>query len=350
MNTLEVENLGVRLGRFSLSGIHLSVRAGEYLVLLGPTGAGKTVLLECLLGLHGLETGSVRVRGRDVGRLPLEERGMAYVPQDYALFPHLTVAQNITYGLQVRKLPKEEIRRQTAAMMERLDIGHLAGRFPARLSGGEKQRTALGRALVTCPEIILLDEPLSALDENRCYEYARWLKQTQQDAGSTFLHVCHSFEEAACVADRVAVMNDHGVMVQIGTLDEIIDQPANRFVARFTLCRNILPGQAEKNTPGARILLDNGMWLHAGREIAGPVYAGIRPENILLLEKRTEAAENCFRGRIIQVSRRPAGREIRVATGCGEMVLHTPASAARHEIGQEVDMHVPRDKVIVMKA
>jgi molybdate/tungstate transport system ATP-binding protein len=166
---IRIEDLGIKLGRFRLQGINLAIDENEYMVLLGPTGAGKTVLVECILGIQRPQTGRIVIGGKDVTALYPEERNIGYVPQDYMLFPNMTVEKNFAYGLKARNRPMEEIERDTRAMMALLGIEHLRTRLPLKLSGGERQRVALGRALITEPKILLLDEPLSALDENLRY-------------------------------------------------------------------------------------------------------------------------------------------------------------------------------------
>jgi len=169
---IQIQNLSIDLGEFHLRDIDLRIKQGEYMALLGPTGAGKTVLVECIVGIYHPRQGDMLIDGVDVARLYPEERNVGYVPQDYALFPNMTVAQNLAYGLKARKRPTAEIKDKVEAMMKLLGISHLDYRLPLNLSGGEKQRVALGRALITNPRILLLDEPLSALDENLRSELA----------------------------------------------------------------------------------------------------------------------------------------------------------------------------------
>jgi len=230
---IEIRDLNITLGEFDLRDVSLEIRSGEYLVLLGPTGAGKSVLVECIVGIHRQRSGSILVGDADITPLLIEERNIGYVPQDYALFPNLTVFENIAYGLRARKWPKAEVEREVEAMMQMLDVSHLAHRLPLNLSGGEKQRVALGRALVTKPQILLLDEPLSALDENTRYDLAMELRRIHKAVGGTFLHVCHNFQEASDLADRVAIMNS-GRIVQVGAIDDILANPVNEFVSQFT--------------------------------------------------------------------------------------------------------------------
>ena len=223
---IEIIDLSIELGRFALHHVDLSIRDGEYLVLLGPTGSGKTVLVECIAGIHRKHGGRILVDGRDVTGLYPEERHIGYVPQDYALFPNLTVRENVAYGLRARRLPEVEIVARVNSMLKMLGLSQLAERSPTTLSGGEKQRTALGRALVTNPRILLLDEPLSAIDEVMRSELATELSRIQRAVNGTFLHVCHSFDEATEVADRVAILRE-GSIAQVGTIEELLEKPAS---------------------------------------------------------------------------------------------------------------------------
>lgn len=285
---IKVKDLSIDLGEFHLRDIDLQINDGEYMVLLGPTGAGKTVLVECIIGLHEPSAGSIMVGNKDVGSLYPEERNVGYVPQDYALFPNMTVKKNLAYGLEARRLDLAQIEARTGKMMKMLGIEHLSHRYPLNLSGGEKQRVALGRALVTEPEILLLDEPLSALDENLRSELAAELRQIQRESGAIFLHVCHSFEEASDLADRIAIMKD-GRIAQVGTIDEVLTNPENLFVARFARTRNFMRGAAEKTIVDGKarwiINLDCGENLHSFSHskvgsTEGQVIAAIRPEDI----------------------------------------------------------------------
>jgi ABC-type Fe3+/spermidine/putrescine transport system ATPase subunit len=233
---LKVENLTVKCGAFTLKEITFQVAHSEFFVVLGPTGAGKTVLLETIAGLHSPTRGRVFLGGRDVTLLPPEQRGISIVYQDYALFPHLKVKENITYGLRFR----HEFRRTEKNWREvvnLLGIGHLLARYPGSLSGGEKQRVALARALVTQPQMLLLDEPLSALDPGTRKEIEQELKKLHLALGLTTVMVTHNFGEVFALADRVAVILD-GALAQVGTPQEVFRSPKSREVARFVGIEN----------------------------------------------------------------------------------------------------------------
>jgi molybdate/tungstate transport system ATP-binding protein len=312
---IQIENLSLDLGEFHLREINLTIEDGEYMVLLGPTGAGKTVLVECLVGIHRPRAGRILIDGQDITGLYPEERNVGYVPQDYALFPNMTVAENLAYGLKARRRPKAEIAETVEAMMDLLGIDHLRRRLPLHLSGGEKQRCALGRALVTRPRILLLDEPLAALDENFRSELAAEIRQLQRTFGGTFLHVCHSLEETVDVADRVGVLHE-GCLVQVGTVEQLLSRPADLFVARFTRTRNFLDGFAERSSSGCRIRLANGLMIESDDgNVEGAVTVAIRPEDIEILRDGSRTARDCLRAAVVAVRERPTHAEIELDLG-----------------------------------
>ncbi len=320
---IEISNLAIRLGQFRLRNINLTIRDGEYLVLLGPTGAGKTVLVECVLGINHPDNGRILVDGRDITALYPEERNLGYVPQDFALFPNMVVEENLAYGLRARNAPPETIQERVESMIRMLRLEHLRGRSPAHLSAGEKQRVALGRALVTEPRILLLDEPLSALDESLRLELARELREIHRAVGGTCLHVCHSFEEAADLADRVAVMH-RGQIVQLGTIDELLDHPASEFVARFTCTRNILHGAAEAANGGCVVRLTEAVSLCSDVPARGRVVVAIRPERIQLYTASTASGGvNVVHGKVHSIRSKVAHVELEIDVGI-PLVVHIP--------------------------
>ena len=203
---IELDALSFTIGDFALSGVSLDVGPGEYFVLMGPNGSGKTILLKLIAGLLSPDSGTVRIGGRDVTGVPPWERGVGFLPQDYALFPNRNAFRNISFGLEVRGLSKDEIRAQVGKTAEMLNVSHLLKRIPATLSGGESQKVALARALVINPGVLLLDEPVSAVDEENRSIVCSELKGLQERLGVTTVHVSHSRAEAALVADRVALL------------------------------------------------------------------------------------------------------------------------------------------------
>lgn len=228
---IRAEEITFRVGTFHLQRLSLEIAEAEYLILLGPPGSGKTIFLECICGLKRLESGRIYIDGRDVTNFEPRLRGIGYVPQDYALFPHLSVQKNIGFGLGSRRRAE----RKVPEMADLLGIRPLLSRPIAGLSGGEKQRVALARALVLEPKILLLDEPVCALDEVTRQEVCGQLKSIQRELKLTTIHVSHNLEEAFSVADRAAILHQ-GVLKQIGTMDELVLRPNSDFVARFMRC------------------------------------------------------------------------------------------------------------------
>ena len=276
---IEVKNAFKELGEFSLRGVDLRVETGEYFVVLGPTGAGKTVLLECIAGLYWLDGGEVWLDGREVTDLDPEFRNVGYVPQDYVLFPHMSLRSNIEFSLTLTDAPRPDVDARVLELANALGIEHLLERSPRTLSGGEQQRGALARALAPSPAVLLLDEPLSALDEGTRAELSSLLTRISQDLGTTVIHVCHNFEEALDLADRCAVMRE-GLILQVGPPAHVFRKPANGFLARFVGAYNLLPVIDQDREAGA-VVLEQGVDLIASHIPDDLVLlAAIRPEEI----------------------------------------------------------------------
>jgi ABC-type Fe3+/spermidine/putrescine transport system ATPase subunit len=248
---LRLEAISHRLGNFSLRNVSMEVREGEYLVLLGPTGTGKTVLLETIAGLHRPDGGKIFLNDRDITCLPPEKRHLGVVYQDYALFPHLTVYGNIAFGLKLQG-KTGDLHGTVSDMAEFLDIRHILNRKPGRLSGGERQRVALARALALNPYLLLLDEPLSALDRITRDRLRRELKRIHGEIGVSVLHITHDLSEAFFLADRLIIMKD-GAIVQEGEPEEILRRPENRFAAELVGIENFVPAVIG---PGQQVFLE----------------------------------------------------------------------------------------------
>jgi molybdate/tungstate transport system ATP-binding protein len=290
---IRIENLETRLTGFNLHEINLSIEEGEFFILMGPTGAGKTVLLEALAGLIPLRNGKILIGGKDVTRLPPEKRGIGIVYQDYSLFPHMTVMDNIKYGLHFHKLDKEEGEKRFLKMIEELGLEHLEHRLPLHLSGGELQRVALARALMVRPNVLLLDEPLSALDPNFREEIRHELKRLHRSSHTTLLMVTHDFAEALSLADRCAVINQ-GRIEQIGNMEDIFQRPTTQFIADFVGMKNIFEAQFN----GSRAIIGNELEVDLGRQLSGHHgYIAIRPDDITITRKGFASNNsNSFRG------------------------------------------------------
>ena len=292
---LSLENVEKTFGSVrAVDGLSLDIRENEFFALLGASGSGKTTLLRMLAGFETPTGGRILLDGKDVSQVPPNLRPINLMFQSYALFPHMSVSQNIAYGLEMEKLPKREIKERVAEMLEIIQLSHLANRKPDQLSGGQRQRVALGRALVKRPRLLLLDEPLGALDKKLRGEMQLELKRIQDEFGITFIIVTHDQEEALVMADRVAILKDGGLL-QCGTPHEIYEQPNSQFSADFIGVMNFFRGG----------LKDDGLRAEDGRSIratlpegleTGDVVFAVRPERLRIGE---QGAENTFEGRVI---------------------------------------------------
>jgi len=241
----------------AIENLDLDIATGEFFTLLGPSGSGKTTTLRVIAGFEQPDAGTVELAGRDVTRVAPSERDVNTVFQDYALFPHMTVQENVEYGLRVKGTARRDRRIKAAEVLERVRLPHVGGRRPVQLSGGQRQRVALARASVNSPSVLLLDEPLGALDLKLRQEMQIFLKALQRDLGITFVYVTHDQEEALTMSDRVAVFNE-GRIEQIGTPDEVYEQPSSEFVAGFVGVSNILERSGRRFTIRPEKIVMNG--------------------------------------------------------------------------------------------
>jgi len=330
---IEIRGLTVELGDFAISDFDLEVEDGGYFVVLGPTGVGKTVLLETIAGLRRPQSGRIVLGGRDVTLLPPEQRGFGFVYQDYALFPHMDVRENIAFGLRMKKVPRADRKRKADEAAETLGIRNLLNRSPMTLSGGEQQRVAIARAIVTAPRAFLLDEPLGALDPKTAKDLQVELKRVHAALGTTVIHVTHNFEEAIALGDRVGVMLG-GRIAQAGPPTEVFGRPASLDVARFLGVHNILRGTVVKESDGCyfsvgRILLPDAEE-HAGREC----HLAIPPEDVILSHERFESsARNRIRATISDLVLRQAHVEVHLNIGHGKDIVALITKRSLKEMG-----------------
>lgn len=284
MAQLDIQNVDVLLGgRKVLQDLSLTVAEGECLALLGPSGCGKTTTLRTIAGFLAPSRGEVRIGGVAVGRTPPNKRNVGIVFQDYALFPHMTVGENVAYGLEVRGVAKDEIRRRVGEALDLVRLGDFTARYPQEMSGGQRQRVALARAIVVRPDVLLLDEPLGALDRRLRDAMQVELKQLQRSVGITTIIVTHDQEEALSLSDRVAVMFD-GKIAAIGAPDELYEQPKREPVMEFLGEVNLIEGQVEPHGEDLR-LVSGALNLPLPVGVGHPGAAlrlGIRPEHIEL--------------------------------------------------------------------
>jgi len=338
---IQIEHLSVEFTGFSLTDIHLTVDEGTFFILMGPTGAGKTVLLEAIAGLIPVSGGTITIGTTDVTRLPPEKRGVGIVYQDYALFDHLDVTHNITYGLRYHGIDKGRSRRNFDRLVEELDLSRLLKRRTNNLSGGERQRVALARALIVEPAILLLDEPLAALDPAFREDIRRALKRLHRESGVTFLMVTHDFAEALSLADRAAVMNG-GIIEQTGTIEDIFQRPRSTFVADFVGMKNLFRARFADTSA-----IVDGLSIELGRTPDnGQRYIAIRPEDIVLSrEPHRSSMRNTHTGRVNAIIDHGMYHEVTVAV---EHVTFSSLITKRSLL--ELDIRKDRPIIIAFKA
>ncbi|WMS41399.1 ABC transporter ATP-binding protein [Acuticoccus sp. MNP-M23] len=298
MARLEIDNLTKRYGDFHAArDVTLDVPEGEFLVLLGPSGCGKTTTLRMIAGFVEPTAGSVKIGGRDVTMLPPWKRNTGLVFQNYALFPHLTVGQNVAFGLEMRSVPKAEIDTKIVEALKLVRLDHLIDRLPRQLSGGQQQRVALARALAFRPDVLLLDEPLSNLDAKLRGEVRVEIRNLQQRLGITTVMVTHDQEEALTMADRLVVMRAGGIR-QIGTQQDLYERPSDHFVADFVGRSSFLKGTMS----GHDLTTRGGLHVRCAATVEGPAVMALRPERVFVDTKPIADVENTFEGKVEFVS------------------------------------------------
>ncbi len=340
MSLLRVENLSVGVGKFCIENATLDVGAGEVVVIFGPSGAGKTLLLEAIAGLHRPHRGRILLDGRDITALAVQKRGFGYVPQDYALFPHLDVLGNILFGVRARGMKVRDS--DVKHLVELLGIGHLLRRKVWTLSGGECQRVSLARALIVRPRVLLLDEPFGALDVVMRRKLRGTLKKALVELKQAALLVTHDLEEAVVLGRRIAVMRQ-GKIVQFASAEDVLRMPADEAVAQMTGAENLLKGKVVRLEEGVMCVDCGGVEVRALRQAAvgEDVVLLVRAEDIVVDLRRVEESSALNQIGVVVVDVRRRGALVDVVGKRGDLTLVavvTPASAERLglEAGREV--------------
>jgi putative spermidine/putrescine transport system ATP-binding protein len=330
----------------ALDGVDLTMEPGELVVLLGPSGCGKTTTLRLLAGLEDADAGTITVGGRDITRVPANRRDMGMVFQAYSLFPHMTVTQNVAFGLRLRRVSKGERERRALEMLKLVGLTEQADRYAHQLSGGQQQRVALARALAIQPQVLLLDEPLSALDAKVRAQLRDEIRRIQLEVGITTLFVTHDQEEALAIADRVGVMKD-GRIEQLGPPTDIYSRPATSFVAEFVGLTNRLAGTVSGTSVAVR-----------GRDLPlvdkstppGPVTALVRPEAVSLASS-PDGESGPLTGTVIAVTFLGATSRVTVDLGDATIMAQLPTSdASALRAGSRVTLAIRPDPVLVADA
>jgi spermidine/putrescine transport system ATP-binding protein len=334
----------------AVRGIDLAIRPGEFFSMLGPSGCGKTTTMRMIAGFEEPTRGTVRLDGRDVTAAPPNKRDVNMVFQSYALFPHMSVFENVAFGLRRKSVPKDQITRQVGEMLEIVDLTGREQRRPRELSGGQQQRVALARALVNHPKALLLDEPLGALDLKLRQAMQVELKRIQREVGITFVYVTHDQNEALTMSDRIAVMND-GMIEHLGPPREIYEHPATRFVAGFIGTSNLLTGSLARVTggrgvievsPDEQIIVPEGRSaLAAGQEVE----LTVRPEKIELAAGPPPAGGCALRGTVTEVVYLGTSTSfsVRTTTGADVVVFQQNSASAETPAGRGDDVWLTWD-------
>ncbi len=307
----------------AVDDVSIRIREGEFFSLLGPSGCGKTTTLRLIAGFEEPTEGTVYIRGRDVTHIPPHKRDTGMVFQNYALFPHRTIFDNVAFGLRMRHVPKEEIRKKVSEALRLVEMEGLGDRRPSQLSGGQQQRIALARAIVIEPNVLLCDEPLGALDKKLRQQMQFELKNLQKKIGVTLVYVTHDQEEALTMSDRIAVMH-RGRVVQTGSPLEIYNRPETRFVSNFIGDSNLFEGSVERTeAEAAEVITKDHVRLITrsdGISVGDQVTVAVRPEKARLL-KRNEKADNAFAGSVESANFMGASIRYRIALPSGRLVF-----------------------------
>lgn len=312
----------------AVSDLDLKIEGGSYCCMIGPSGCGKSTLLRMIAGHETLTSGTIRIDGDDVTNLRTGQRGTAMMFQSYALFPHLSLTDNVAFSLKLKNVSKSERRERGREMLDRVQLMHLADRLPSELSGGQQQRVALARALITNPQVLLLDEPLSALDEFLRLKMRVELKRLQNDLGITFVHVTHTQPEAIALADQVVVM-DHGVVEQSASPREIYDQPYSPYIARFMGGQNVITGRVDSKKGEFITIIDEDGNYHStisanGLNTGDEAKLAVRRDRIMI-DNKPEGHKSAITGKVTDLEYQGTFVKVSIETpGRDEFIVHLP--------------------------
>ena len=357
-NGLRLERLSKNFGEFiAVEDVNLHIRRGEFLTILGPSGSGKTTLLMIIAGFLEATTGDIQFDGLSIMSLRPEKRNFGMVFQGYALFPHMTVRQNIAYPLEVRKVGREKILTRVEEMLELVQLATFGDRLPRQLSGGQQQRVALARALIFDPLVLLLDEPLGALDKKLRSDVQTQLKHLHRKVGKTFVYVTHDQEEALSMSDRVVILN-HGRVIQVGSPQELYERPSTVFASRFIGKSNILRGVVNQVNGNEVVYAIAGKYfqqlvLNEKFSNNDEIILALRPEKIKIVHSKVGSNEiNILVGRIIDVTYFGSKISVNVETdSVGEFIVEVQAwnNKEKLEEGQEISLTWSPDAAITVK-
>ncbi|MDP6525751.1 MAG: ABC transporter ATP-binding protein [Kiritimatiellia bacterium] len=345
---LRIEGLETVAGDFRLQAVDLAAPGGSYGVLLGPPGSGKSILVETICGLRRPTAGRILIDDVDVSYDDPRDRLVGYVPQDYVLFPGKRVAENIAFGLRSRGMSRHEAMENIKWVVDLLHIGSLLDRWPKTLSGGEQQRVALARALAIKPRLLLLDEPVSALDEGLRERVCRELRLFQRELGITTIHISHNIEEALAVSDWAAVLNK-GQILQHGPMNDLLRHPRSETVAHFLRSENIFSGEAQSASGGHSFITFPGGELDASCTSEGPVKFVIRPE-LIMIGERAGQHENVIPARLTEIADRGAYMRLVLEAGTPITIFtsvrdRSPALT----VGETYNITIPPDSIHVLE-
>jgi ABC-type Fe3+/spermidine/putrescine transport system ATPase subunit len=362
---IRIEGLSILFESFKIADLNIAIKEREFHSLLGPTGCGKTLVLESIIGLHKPTKSKIWIGEREVQNLPPEQREISYVPQDLALFPHLKVKDNILFGIKARNLDIRAYKEYVELLIQEMKVGYLLERYPANLSGGEKKRVALLRALVPKPKLLLLDEPLSGLDPSIKVEIEQLLKTLHSIFRPTILCVTHDFEEAYYLSDRITIFMD-GKVEQVGERDDIFLRPKSKKVAQFLGARNLYRAKVLRRDEGLQrlILMVNGLQFSMPMALCpdsieggGEVDLFIRPEEVMIIREgkpvKESLKQNIFPGKIIDITDNRRHHMVRLQAMQGEIPIEIsiPNYAFRNldlSIGKIVQVALREESLWVM--